>query len=242
MSTEETAPAPAAEGTVLTPNNAAGPEGNDPSSSSPSGDVAPNNPASSDDPKGQSEGEPGADGQVPEAAAAAVAPENYKDFKTDDVQVNDEGMTRFKEFAKVQNMPQEQAQETLDYIAKEMPQFMQDLQQQQMDAYMQQTKDWKDAYEKDPNIGGVKMKQTETEAQRALQYLNDPDLVSVLDAYNAETNPNGMGLGNHRAIINILAQFGRSLAEDTHEGGDQNLGGGNTQTPEERWYPNEAIA
>ena len=232
------AAAPAEGGTPLTPvvaNNA--PEsGSEPpvDPSSPPGDGAPNTP---DVPKGQ--GEPSGedtpltskDDQVP------VAPDEYQDFQlADEANVNDEGMARFKEFAKGQNMSQDVAQQTMDYIAKEMPGFVQDVQQRQLESYMQMTKDWKTAYEKDPTIGGSHMRETETAAKRALNYLNDPDLVSLLDVHNPDSNPNGMSLGNNRAIINVLSKFGRMIAEDEREGGDSNLGGGAEKTTSERWY------
>lgn len=232
------APAPGEGGTVLTPTPApdnAPESGSEPpaDSSSPPGDGAPNTP---DVPEGQGETD-GEDTPPTDVAPTEVAPDEYTDFTVgEEAQVNDESMARFKEFAKGSNMSQEAAQTTLDYIAKEMPGFVQEVQQQQLSAYMQMTKDWKTAYEKDPTIGGTHMRETETAAKRALNYLNDPDLVSILDAHNPETNPNGMALGNHRAIINLLAKYGATLEEDKHEGGDANLGGGSQDSVSERWY------
>lgn len=230
------AAAPEGAGTVVTSstNNAPGPGGEPPPDpTSPPGDGAPNTP---DDPKGQ--GDPdGGDTPPNDGEPATAAPDEYTEFSVGEGnQVDDEGMSRFKEFAKTQGMSQEAAQTTMDYITGEMPRFVQDVQQRQLDAYMQMSMDWKKAYETDPNIGGTKMRETETEAKRALNYLNDPDLVAILDVYNPETNPKGMALGNHRSIINMLAKFGAAIREDGHEGGDDNLGGGREQSTSERWY------
>ena len=234
---EVTPAAAVGEGTALTPvtNNAPEPGSEPPAaSSSPSGDGAPNTP---EVPNGQENNSDEGTALTSGSESSNVAPDEYQDFQlADDSVVNDEGLSRFKEFARGNNMPQDVAQATMDYIAKEIPGFVQDVQQHQLEAYMLKTKEWKTAYEKDPQIGGTHMRETETAAKRAINYLNDPDLVSLLDVHNPETNPAGLSLGNHRAIINLLSKFGNTLAEDTHEGGDANAGGGDKMSVSERWY------
>jgi len=185
---------------------------------------------------GETQGEDGESDGADEESSGEEAPDQYEQFTLPEgMEVDEKRMESFQEFAKANGMSQEAAQKTLDYMADEMPKLMQEVSQAQMDAYMQQQLGWKQSYEKDPEIGGDKRTETEAAATRALRAFGNESLVELLDIYDAEKNPNGLGLGNHPEVMRFLAKAGAVLSEDGHVAGDGNQGGGESNV-EDRWY------
>jgi hypothetical protein len=95
------------------------------------------------------------------------------------------------------------------------------------DARVAEVQGWREATERDADIGGAKLAATIADADRLLQAVpNGPALRAALD----ET-----GLGNHPEVIRALAHLGRALAEDTAVRGGS--GGTTTLSAAERLYP-----
>lgn len=229
-SASESTEAPAADNTNPEPKGEANqpPAGDGDQNQS---DVTAGDKAEGEDQNGDGESD-GADDNNP----GDGAPDQYEQFELPEgLSVDETRMGSFQEFAKNNGMSQEAAQKTLDYMAAELPKLMQDVSQAQMDAYMQQQVEWKTTYEKDPEIGGDKRVETEAAATRALRAFGNEQLVELLDIYDAERNPNGLGLGNHPEVMRFLAKAGSVLSEDGHVAGD-GKGEGSGQSVEDRWY------
>jgi hypothetical protein len=173
-------------------------------------------------------------GDEAESEETPGAPEQYEQFTLPEgLAVDEQRLDSFQEWAKEQNFSQEQAQKAVDYMTGEMDGLMQDAMKAQLDAYRETQIAWRDAFEKDPEIGGDKRQETEAAAVRALRTFGNPELVKLLDLYDPETNPEGMGLGNHPAVIRAFAKMGKLLNEDGNIAGDTD---GSEAPIEDRWY------
>jgi len=130
------------------------------------------------------------------------APEEYEPFKgPNDVELDQETLGEFTTLAKELDLSQEQAQSLVDLQAKYFER-MQGVQDQEHKALIQS---WREQVERDPEIGGAKLKETQSAAQRALQRFGDKELKALLDE---------SGLGNHPSLVKALARIGKLTDED----------------------------
>ncbi len=88
--------------------------------------------------------------------------------------------------------------------------------QQIGDEHTARIADWAKAVKTDPDLGGAKWPQTETNIDRALTAFGAP---SVKDADGVETNEfrtllNDSGLGNNPTLARIFNNIGKALGED----------------------------
>ena len=78
----------------------------------------------------------------------------------------------------------------------------------------QAEKSWAEALNKDPDFGGQKFEATRMQAHKAMKAYADADTAALLDTPIA-----GFGrLGNHPALIKLMARAGRAMAESTVAG------------------------
>lgn len=130
------------------------------------------------------------------------APESYADFtlpeglKADAIAL-DKATPLFKELG----LNQEQAQKLVDFEAERV----QAMESAHRDAFAATTKEWAEAAQNDPDIGGEKFEQNIAVALKGLERFGSPELKQVLDT---------TGLGNHPAMIKLAFNVGKLLKED----------------------------
>lgn len=79
--------------------------------------------------------------------------------------------------------------------------------------WVKQGEAWRAELEKDAEVGGPKWAETQAAWRRAWARFGDKDALAAIE---------GMGLGNHPAIMKLMARVGRSIKEDdsaTPQGG-----------------------
>jgi hypothetical protein len=121
--------------------------------------------------------------------APTGAPEKYEAYKLPENFTMDEAqMTEVNTMFKDLNLSQNQAQQLIDYYAKQS----QSAAQAQMDLYNNQRKEWQDAVKADPEIG-TKLPQVKTDINRLLDSMGDPKLANefkqAMDLTGAGDNP-----------------------------------------------------
>lgn len=150
------------------------------------------------------------------------APEEYQDFTLPDgVTLDDTKLADFKEFAKTNNLSQEQAQAAIDKHV----QAVQEAAKAPYELWAQTQKEWTDAVKADPDIGGAKFQENIGHAARAVDQFGGSALREAL---------NFTGAGNHPAVIKAFVTIGKHLAEGTF------VSPNNAATPksaEEVFYP-----
>lgn len=154
------------------------------------------------------------DGQTGEAAKppTAGAPENYE-FKAPEGLELDSGMVeQFTPIAKELNLTNDQAQKLVDLYAGQV----QNLAKANVERWETLVSGWAESSKNDPEFGGKNLEISLGHARKALKTLGDDGLNQILAPPSAQ-NPNGMGLGNHPAVIRLLARIGKGMGEDnTH--------------------------
>lgn len=108
------------------------------------------------------------------------------------------------------------------------------------EVYNQMRADWREAVEKDPQIGGQKLDETRAEIGKAIATLPAPLQKDFKDAMNLT------GAGDNPAIVKAFLAFAKSVNESTKHvaGGNpspmgQNAPGGNSKpTPAAAMFPN----
>lgn len=161
-------------------------------------------PAAGDKP---AEGEGDKGKAAPEAEKPQGAPEQYVDFTAPDgITLNAEVLGEFKEMAKAQNLPQEQAQKVVDLGAK----LVQKIEAQRAEATNAELARWAEASKTDKEFGGDLLPESLAGAKAALTQFGSPELKSML---------NETGLGNHPEVIRLLHRVSKAISEDTIVGG-----------------------
>jgi hypothetical protein len=93
---------------------------------------------------------------------------------------------------------------------------MKAIQEQQLTAWADTTKAWRESVVSDPEIGGAKLRDTMVAAARARDQYGSPEFKALLA-------DNNLGIGNHPAIVRFLASVGRGMGEDLR-GADRQSG------------------
>ncbi len=125
----------------------------------------------------------------------------------------DEGnLNLFTEVATKHDLTPEAAQDLADLFVS----VSEGQSQGVMDAYQAQVQGWAEATEKDAELGGKGevFDQKLSTAKKALDMFASDELKNILNAYDAETNPQGMGLGNNPEVIRLFYRLGKNVGED----------------------------
>jgi len=129
---------------------------------------------------------------------AEGAPESYEFSMPEGVQMPEEGVKAFSEFAKEQGLTQDAAQNLLSKLAP----AMQARQAQQVE---QIRTEWTASAKSDKEFGGDKLNENLAVAKTALDKFGTPELRTLL---------NESGLGNHPEIIRAFYRAGKAVSED----------------------------
>ncbi|WP_262019963.1 hypothetical protein [Pseudomonas sp. Pse35] len=179
------APAPAAEGSVLTPAATDAP------------------PAADTKTPEQAQQEADAAKDKTEADAKLTgAPEAYQDFTLPDGMALDaEVLGEFKDFAKELNLPQEKAQKIVDFQTKLATKQAEEYQA----AVTKQAQDWAAEVRNDPVLGGANYEKSVESAIKVIQSFGDPALTELLRS---------TGLGNNPALFKFCHRISSAISED----------------------------
>ncbi len=181
-------PAPAVEGSVLTPPApAASTDGKTPEQIQQEADAA----------KAKLDGKD-ADGKDKPAGA----PEAYADFKLPEgVGMDAPTLDAFKGLAKELNISQESAQKLIDLQSTLVAKQAQEYQA----AVVKQSQDWAAEVKNDPELGGENYDKSVASAIKVIQSFGDPALTELL---------NDSGLGNHPALFKFCHRISAAISED----------------------------
>lgn len=144
------------------------------------------------------------------------APEKYEFKPAEGQELDTAALEQFEPIARELNLTNEQAQKMVDlYGTKIMPM----VQQQQAEAWQKTTEQWAADVKADKEIGGDKLIDNLSAAQRAMEQFGDPELKEYLDT---------TGLGNHPALVKAFIKVGKAMSEDKvvtggHESGGSDL-------------------
>lgn len=163
----------------------------------------------------------GADAAKPEAEVAkpeaevakpeAVVPEKYEAFKMPEgMELPKDLQERAEPVFKELGLTQDQAQKAAEFLAKERA----DTLKSNADEYLKYVKELGDLARADKEIGGEKLAENASHANQFIQKFGrgekGAEVFKVLD----ET-----GMGNHPAIISLLAKAHRAMSDDTPSSG-----------------------
>lgn len=150
------------------------------------------------------------------------APEKYEFTVPEGVQMDDEGIKSFSEFAKSLDMPQDAAQKMLEKMGPAW-------QQRQSEAISKVQNDWAEASKSDKEFGGDKLNENLAVAKKALDAFGTPELSKLLK---------DTGLGNNPEIIRAFYRAGKQISEDKFVAGSQGRPQG-SRDPAKSLYPNQ---
>jgi hypothetical protein len=144
------------------------------------------------------------DGDKPAAEAKTDGlPETYQIEIPEGETVDQPRLEAYQGVLKEAALTQEQANKLTPFLLGQMKQ----IQQQQQDAWADQTRQWRSSVESDPEIGGTNLRASLVNAARARDAYGSPELKALL----ADSS---LGIGNHPAIVKLLAKVGAGMGED----------------------------
>lgn len=171
------------------------------------------------------------EGENSAAADAAGPPEKYEltppdGFEAIDTDVLGEAEPVLKEL----NLTNDQANKLMPIAGQLVKKTLDRAEAAITDRAVSQRREWADAFEKDPEIGGANKDRTLTEAARAFDHYGlkkGEGLRQLLDE---------SGIGNHPDMIRFVARVGRDLEEGSFERGDA---ANQPKAPEQKLYGSE---
>lgn len=189
------------------------------------GDAPDQGKASASDGEQPKEGEAKADDKgekKPEEKAGA--PDEYEAFTLPEgVQADEEALTEFKEFAKSENLTQEQAQKYVDLHVKSIDKILAG----QMDRWEKQKEEWRTQTEGDKDLHGADgtVSEAVSIAKQAVVKLGGTELQDVLDL---------LGASNHPLVVKAFFKAGKAMSDDEFVFGG---GSGDNRTPAQKLFP-----
>ena len=156
-------------------------------------------------------------------------PDEYKFEAPEGMDVNEEALTQFADTAKELKLSQAQYQSLIEYDLQRQA----DAAKAMSDQYNNRVADWANETKADKTIGGEALDENLGVAKRAIETFGDDDLAQIMAAPSAE-NPDGLGLGNHPAMIRLFYRVGKSIGESSLVPGDSKVEGPSAL---ERMYP-----
>lgn len=147
--------------------------------------------------------------------ATVRAPEKYEDFKlAEGVKLAPELKGKFEAVARELDLPQADAQKLLDMAPELNKAFAAEL----VDIAGKTSLKWADETKQDKEIGGGGDKATLDKnlalVAKARDAFATPELLALLAPFDAKTNPNGTGFGNHPEVVRLFMRLGGSISED----------------------------
>ena len=156
-------------------------------------------------------------------------PDEYKFEAPEGMDVNEEALTQFADTAKELKLSQAQYQSLIEYDLQRQA----DAAKAMSDQYNNRVAEWATEAKADKIIGGEALDENLGVAKRAIETFGDDDLAQIMAAPSAE-NPDGLGLGNHPAMIRLFYRDGKSIGESSLVTGDSKVEGPSAL---ERMYP-----
>ena len=156
-------------------------------------------------------------------------PDEYKFEAPEGMDVNEEALTQFADTAKELKLSQAQYQSLIEYDLQRQA----DAAKAMSDQYNNRVADWANETQAAKTIGGAALAANRGVAYRAIETFGDDDLAQIMAAPSAE-NPDGLGLGNHPAMIRLFYRVGKSIGESSLVTGDSKVEGPSAL---ERMYP-----
>lgn len=121
----------------------------------------------------------------------------------------------FKADAATMGLSQEQFQALVEYDMKRGQEAL----VEQANAYQERVQAWGDEVRADKELGGEQLEANLAVIKSVTDAYGDQDLMAIMKAPTPE-NPNGLGLGNHPAVLRFLHRVGKSLADSDLIEGD----------------------
>lgn len=163
----------------------------------------------------------------PKPAPAPAEPEPYELKAPEGFPIPEANLSSFAAMCKEAKMTKEQAEKALAWHKSFHEEMTASLKQQEAAVLAS----WNSEMSKDADFGGAHMRQTVSDARRALDVFDtDGKLRSLLRDSQYQYNP---------AIIRVVARVGRAMGE--HGFVNQSGQGGDTKPLEERMYPNMKV-
>jgi len=173
---------------------------------------------------------PAAEAQT-EEQPASVVPEKYE-LALEGLEVDAELLTAADPVFRELGLSNEQANALLPVAKQIMDKAVSAQTSQMTDLMAAQRKEWLDAFNADPAIGGANREQTVHLAGKAM------DSLGYVEGHPFRQLLTESGLGNHPDMIRMARRLGELVGED----GDfvrSGAGSSSQVTPEKRLYPND---
>lgn len=168
-----------------------------------------------DSPEGQGAGE-GQEGEAgdgkPTDEKPAGAPEKYELALPEGFTLDEAALGKFEPVLRDLNLTNEQASKLAGAYAE--------MAKAQAESHIQLVQEWGAQAQKDPVIGGEKFAENVEVARKALAYVDDPELTTLMDNW---------GLGNNPAVLRAFHKLGKLIP-----GGDAGVSGDRTGGTSER--------
>jgi len=148
------------------------------------------------------------------------APEEYVFTPPDGIEIDEEQIEAFGEYAHGLGLSQDQFQKLIDFEIERS----QKAQSQMADAYTERVSSWAEATKADKELGGEALNEHLGLAKRAMDAFASPELAKLIDTPSAE-NPDGLGLGNHPEVIRLFYRVGKAISESDLVTGDSKVEG-----------------
>ena len=148
------------------------------------------------------------------------APEEYVFTPPDGIEIDEEQIEAFGEYAYGLGLSQDQFQKLIDFEIERS----QKAQSQMADAYTERVSSWAEATKADKELGGEALNEHLGLAKRAMDAFASPELAKLIDTPSAE-NPDGLGLGNHPEVIRLFYRVGKAISESDLVTGDSKVEG-----------------
>jgi len=148
------------------------------------------------------------------------APEEYVFTPPDGIEIDEQQIEAFGEYAHGLGLSQDQFQKLIDFEIERS----QKAQSQMADAYTERVSSWAEATKADKELGGEALNEHLGLAKRAMDAFASPELAKLIDTPSAE-NPDGLGLGNHPEVIRLFYRVGKAISESDLVTGDSKVEG-----------------
>ena len=161
--------------------------------------------------------------------APTGAPEEYEFTPPDGLEIDEERLEAFGEYAHGLGLSQDQFQQLIEYDIERTA----NAQQSMAESYSERISSWADATKVDKELGGEQLDENLGLAKRAMENFASPELAKLIDTPSAD-NPDGLGLGNHPEVIRLFYRVGKAISESELVTGDSKVEGPDSL---QRMYP-----
>ena len=160
-------------------------------------------------------------------------PDDYAFDPPEGVELNEDALGRYKTVAKDAGLTQHQFDALLKYDL-ERTQAAND---EAVGAWNERVEGWREAARNDKEFGGQKFEQSVKQALSLVEKYADADFKALLKS-PSESNPDGLAIGNHPAVLRFLHRIGKQLlSEPTLVQGDANAKPTTDEEKLKRMYP-----